>query len=65
MLLNTAGVAGRHPEISGGEVVLVLIVQLALWLLGLGGNGNARQAGAAGHSGTVAQYAGIAVGRGG
>lgn len=37
MLLNTAGVAWAAPEISGGEVVLVLIVQLALWLLGLGG----------------------------
>ena len=37
MLLNTAGVALAAPTITGGEVVLVLLVQLALWLLGLGG----------------------------
>lgn len=37
MILNTAGVAWAAPTITAGEVVLVLLVQLALWLLGLGG----------------------------
>lgn len=38
MLLNTAGLATfARGGMSPGEIVLVLVVQLALWLLGLGG----------------------------